>query len=143
MGAKDEYSNLNNNDRKKAYKAVPVESHKDMCWRVDYCSPILIKILITKETIIMKKNDMIRAVASEAEVTNKVVEAVMQAYGKFVLGALNENRDEKVPLPGIGTFSVKHVAERSGIAALAGGKEWTKPAHDELKFTISKSVKTL
>lgn len=91
----------------------------------------------------MNKADMIKAVASEADVTNKVVEAVVDAYGKFVLGALNENRDEKVPLPGIGAFSVKHVAERSGVAALAGGKEWTKPAHDELKFTISKSVKEL
>jgi nucleoid DNA-binding protein len=91
----------------------------------------------------MVKNDMIKLVASEAEVTNKVAETIIDAYGKFVLEVLNENRDEKVPLPGIGTFSVKHVAERSGVAALAGGKEWTKPAHDELKFTISKSVKGL
>lgn len=91
----------------------------------------------------MKKNDMIKNVASEAEVTNKDAEAVLNAYTKFVLGALSENKDEKVPLPGIGTFSVKHVAERSGVVALAGGKEWTKPAHEELKFTISKSVKTL
>ena len=91
----------------------------------------------------MVKNDMIKAVASEAEVTNKVAESVIDAYGKSVLGVLSENKDEKVPLPRIGTFSVRHVAERSGVAALAGGKEWTKPAHDELKFTISKSVKTL
>lgn len=88
----------------------------------------------------MLKNDMIKAVASEAEVTNKVVETVMDAYGKFVLSVLSENKDEKLPLPGLGIFSAKHVAERSGVAALAGGKEWTKPAHDELKFTISKSV---
>lgn len=91
----------------------------------------------------MNKIDMIKAVASEANVTNKVADAVVNAYGKLVLEALHENRDEKVPLPGIGAFSVKHVAERSGVAALAGGKEWTKPAHDELKFTISKSVKKL
>lgn len=91
----------------------------------------------------MNKIDMIKAVASEADVANKVAEAVINAYGKFVLGVLGENRDEKVTLPGLGTFSVKHVAERSGVAALAGGKEWTKPAHDELKFTISKSVKEL
>ncbi len=91
----------------------------------------------------MNKVDMIKSVASASEVTNKVAEAVIDAYGKFVLGVLSENKDEKVPLPGIGTFSVKHVEERSGVAALAGGKEWTKPAHDELKFTILKSVKTL
>lgn len=91
----------------------------------------------------MIKNDMIKAVASEAEVSNKVVEAVMDAYGKIVLGALSENKNEKITLPGLGAFSVKHVAERSGVAALAGGKEWIKPSHDELKFTISKSVKQI
>lgn len=91
----------------------------------------------------MNKVDMIKAVASETEVSNKVAESVIDAYGKFVLGVLSENKNEKITLPRLGTFSVKHVAERSGIAALAGGKEWTKPAHDELKFTISKSVKTL
>lgn len=91
----------------------------------------------------MNKVDMIKAVASESEVTNKVAEAVIDAYGKFVLGVLSKNKDEKITLPGLGAFSVKHVTERSGVAALAGGKEWTKPAHDELKFTISKSVKTL
>ncbi len=91
----------------------------------------------------MLKNNMIKAVASEAETTNKVAEAVIDAYGKFVLGVLCKNHDEKVPLPGIGSFSVKHVAERSGIAALAGGKAWTKPAHDELKFTVLKSIREL
>lgn len=91
----------------------------------------------------MNKIDMIKNVASESNVTNKVAEAVMDAYGKFVLGALNENRDEKIILPGLGAFSVKHVAERSGVATLAGGKEWTKPAHDEITFKLSKSVKEL
>ena len=91
----------------------------------------------------MNKVDMIKNIASEADVTNKVAEAVMDAYGKFVLGALNENRDEKITLPGLGAFSVKHVPERSGVAALAGGKEWTKPAHDEIQFKITKSVKEL
>lgn len=91
----------------------------------------------------MTKTEMIKNIASEADVTNKIAEAVMDAYGKFVIGVLSENKDEKITLPGIGAFSVKHVAERSGVAALAGGKEWTKPAHDELKFTISKSIKTL
>lgn len=91
----------------------------------------------------MDKKTMISNIALEADVTNKVAEAVMNAYGKFVLGVLNENRDEKITLPGLGAFSVKHVSERSGVAALAGGKEWTKPAHDEICFKLSKSVKEL
>lgn len=91
----------------------------------------------------MVKNEMLKNVASEAGTTSKVADEVLSAYGKFVLSVLAEKKDEKIPLPGIGTFSVKHVSERSGIAALAGGKEWTKPAHDEIHFKINKSVKEL
>lgn len=91
----------------------------------------------------MNKVDMIKAVASEAAVTNKVAESVIDAYGKFVLDVLSENKDEKITLPGLGNFSVKHVSERNGISTLADGKAWTKPAHDELKFTISKSAKQI
>lgn len=91
----------------------------------------------------MVKNEMLKNVASEAGTTSKVVDEVLSAYGKFVLGVLSENKDEKIPLPTIGTFSVKHVPERSGVAALAGGKAWTKPAHDEIQFKITRSAKEL
>lgn len=127
-----------------------------MCWRVTCLIANTTLLFTVPKKVInmgqiengrklkyMNKINMIKEIASEAEVTNKVAEAVVDAYGKFVLESLNENHDEKVPLPGLGLFSVKHVAERSGVAALAGGKEWTKPAHDELKFTISKSAKQI
>ena len=91
----------------------------------------------------MKKINMIKAVDDEANVTDKVAEKVMESYGKIVLGVLTENKDEKVSLPGLGNFSVKHVSERSGVSALGDKKPWTKPAHDELKFTISRSVREL
>lgn len=91
----------------------------------------------------MTKNDMIKNIASEADVSNKVAEAVMGAYEKFVCAVLIAERNEKVPLPGLGIFSVKHIKERSGVTALAGGKAWTKPAHDEIQFKISQSIKEL
>ena len=93
----------------------------------------------------MNKVEFIKKITevSSEEVSQKQVSAVLTAIEFVVKDTLSKNSDEKVPLPGIGAFSVKHVAERSGVAALAGGKEWTKPAHDELKFTISKSVKEL
>lgn len=93
----------------------------------------------------MNKIELVKKIVevSTEEVTQKQVSAVLAAIESVVRDTLTENKDEKVPLPGIGTFSVKHVAERSGVATLAGGKEWTKPAHNELKFTISKSVKEL
>lgn len=108
---------------------------------------VLLSYFIKNERnlIIMNKVEFIKKITevSAEEVTQKQVSAVLTAIESVVRNVLSENKDEKITLPGLGSFSVKHVAERSGVAALAGGKEWTKPAHDELKFTISKSVKTL
>ncbi len=93
----------------------------------------------------MNKIEFVKKIAeaSSEEVNQKQVNAVLVALESVVKDILSENKDEKITLPGLGAFSVKHVAERSGVAALAGGKEWTKPAHDELKFTISKSAKQI
>lgn len=100
----------------------------------------------------MKKNFMIKEVAERAtdiiategkKFTKKEVEAVIKAYVDCVFDNLADNKTEKIPLPGVGSFSVKHVAEKSGVAALAGGKAWSVPEHDEIKFSITKSVKTL
>lgn len=56
---------------------------------------------------------------------------------------MSENKDEKISFPGLGTFKVKLVPERNGVAVLAGGKAWTKPAHDEICFKMSKNTKEL
>ena len=100
----------------------------------------------------MTKDLMIKEVAERAtdivategkKFTKKEVEAIIKAYVDCVIENLTNDKTEKVTLPGVGTFSVKHVNEKSGVAALAGGKAWTVPEHDEIKFIISKSVKTL
>ena len=92
----------------------------------------------------MTKNEMIKAVSERVDgATNKLVDEVLKAYADVVVDTLTDNRDEKLSIGNLGTFKVKHVPERSGVAALAGGKEWTKPAHDEICFKMSKSVKEL
>lgn len=100
----------------------------------------------------MTKDLMLKEVAERAsdimeaenrKFTKKEINAFLQAYTECVIDNLVDDKTEKIPLPGIGTFTVKHVAEKSGVAALAGGKAWTVPEHDEIKFTITKSVKTL
>ena len=100
----------------------------------------------------MTKDFMLKEVSERAtdivategkKFTKKEVEAVIKAYVDCVIENLTNDKTEKVTLPGVGTFSVKHVNEKSGVAALAGGKEWTKPAHDEICFKMSKSVKEL
>ena len=91
----------------------------------------------------MNKTDVLKRVAENTELSQKNVDDVLAAYASLVKETLASDKNEKVTLPGLGTFSVKHVGERSGVAALAGGKAWTKPEHDELKFKISNSVKEI
>lgn len=93
----------------------------------------------------MNKVELVKRITevSTEEVTQKQASAVLAALESVVRDVIVGNRDEKITLSGLGTFSVKHVAERSGIAALAGGKAWTKPAHDEIQFKISKSFKNI
>lgn len=93
----------------------------------------------------MIKAELIREVAVNAESTTKITEAVLDAFSNLVLNKLNRNRDEKITLPGLGVFSVKHVPERSGIVQLGSnkGSEWHKDAHDEIQFKISKTIKQL
>lgn len=94
----------------------------------------------------MNKTEMIKNVADRVEgISQKDVDAVIAAYVDVVKDALTKDKDEKVTLPRIGVFSVKHVPERTGIVQLgeSKGSAWTKPAHDELVFKIAKSVKEL
>lgn len=94
----------------------------------------------------MTKNETIKNVADRVEGSSqKDVETVLAAYVDVVKDTLSKNKDEKVPLPGVGAFSVKHVPERSGVVQLgeSKGSTWTKPSHDELVLKIAKSVKEL
>lgn len=91
----------------------------------------------------MNKIDMVRVVAEATELSQKNVDDVLRAFADLVKDTLTKNTDEKISLPGLGTFSVKHVNERSGVAALAGGKVWTKPEHDEIRFKVSSNVKEI
>ena len=99
----------------------------------------------------MNKTEMIKEVAERAtdiiavegkKVTMKDVTVIMQAYSECVIQNLVENKKEKIPLYGIGNFTVKHVKEKDGVSAF-NGKAWHKDAEDQLKFSITKSVKTL
>ena len=93
----------------------------------------------------MVKNEILKSVAEKAEVSQKIVDTVLAAYVGVVAETLAKDKNEKVALPGIGTFSVKHVDERNGVVQLgkSKGSTWTKPAHNEIVFKIAKSVKEL
>lgn len=91
----------------------------------------------------MTKNEVLKKVSELSGVTQKQVDAVIAAFSDVVVDTLTDNRDEKVSIGNLGTFKAKHVPERSGVAALAGGKAWTKPAHDEICFKMNRSTKEL
>ena len=94
----------------------------------------------------MTKNEMISAVSARLDdVTKKTVEEVIGAFADVVVDTLTDNRDEKITIPNVGSFSVKHVPERTGIVQMGAtkGETWVKPAHDEIQFKVSKAVKEL
>lgn len=93
----------------------------------------------------MKKHDLVKAIQENIsiEVPLKDITEIVDAISTVVVDTLKNDKTEKVTLPGLGTFKVKDVPERRGIAALAGGKEWVKPAHSEICFKMSKSVKEM
>lgn len=92
----------------------------------------------------MNKNEVIAKVVEKVETLKaKDVDAVLAAYADIVIGTLKDYDDEKVVLPGLGSFKIKDVPERKGISALGNKKEWVKPAHREITFKIAKNVKEL
>ena len=91
----------------------------------------------------MVKNDLLKKIAEKSDFSQKDVYSVLTAYVDVVTETLSENKDEKIALGNLGSFRVKDVPERSGVAALAGGKAWTVPAHSEITFKMSKSAKQL
>lgn len=93
----------------------------------------------------MVKNDIFKNVAKRADVSPEVVETVLTAYTEFIVDTLRDNKSEKVVLPGMGTFSARHVDEKTGVVNLGAskGSTWTKPAHDETVFKFSGNAKEL
>lgn len=94
----------------------------------------------------MNKAEMIKNVSNKIEgMTQKDIDTVLSAYVDVIKETLSNNKDAKVVLPGIGAFTVKHVPERTGIVQMGENKNstWTKAAHDELTFKISKSIREI
>lgn len=98
-----------------------------------------------KEKNKMTKNEMIGKIQEviSIDVTKKDLTEIVDAIATVVVDTLKNDKTEKVVLSGLGTFKVKEVPERRGVAALAGNKEWVKPAHSEITFKINKSIKEI
>jgi len=92
----------------------------------------------TKEGIILKKADFIKAVAAKAGTTQKEADAVVAA----ALGTLKDTlkKDDSVAFLGFGTFSVKHRDARQGRNP-ATGEAMEFAASDTPVFKAGKAFK--
>lgn len=92
----------------------------------------------------MKKNELLKAVANttEGKFTQKDVDEILVTFSDVVVDTLKKDKNEKITLANLGTFSSKHVAEKSGVSAI-NGKPWHKDEHDEIVFKVSKPLKNI
>ena len=93
----------------------------------------------------MTKAEMNKKVSEVTGLSQKDVDAVIAAYVGVVIDTLKADRDEKIALGGIGNFKVKKVNERTGTIQMGArkGEKYVTPAHEEITFKVSKSVKVL
>lgn len=93
----------------------------------------------------MTKNELINKIVAKTDMYKKDCEDVINALSDVVIESLTENHGEKITLPGLGMFKVKDVPERTGKVMMGDkkGDIWVKPAHSEITFKISKSVKDI
>lgn len=88
-------------------------------------------------------NDVYKYVARRIDgCTQGDVKTVLEVYADFVRETLTNSPTETVALPGIGKFFVKKHPARSGVTNF-DGKNWDKPAWDELKFKVTSTVKEI
>lgn len=90
----------------------------------------------------MTRKEMIKEIAARTELTQAQATTMLNCFQDVVRERVSN--DDKVALTGFMTFEKKHVEETSGETTLGGVKTpWTKPAHDVIKVSLSKSYKTL
>lgn len=92
----------------------------------------------------MTKAEMIKEVSGRVEnASQKDISAVLDALTSVVEDVVKAN--DKVTIPGLGTFSVKDVPERRGKILLGdrAGEEYIVAAHKEPKFKMSKNFKNI
>ena len=94
----------------------------------------------------MTKNNFIKNIAGKLEgCSQKDVSAVLDAFEEVIVETLKADATESVPVGKIGKFKVKDVPERRGKIMMGDrkGEEYVTPAHKEITFKVSKSIKTI
>lgn len=87
----------------------------------------------------MTKTELIEAMASEASVSKREAERILDAFVKVVTE--NIKSGDKVAVTGFGTFKVSQRKERKGVNPQKPSETITIPAVKVPKFTAGKTLK--
>lgn len=87
----------------------------------------------------MTKTELIEAMATEASVSKREAERLLDAFVKTV--TVNIKAGDKVAVTGFGTFKVSHRKERKGVNPQNPSEAITIPAVKVPKFTAGKTLK--
>lgn len=94
----------------------------------------------------MTKNEILKTVAERVDgATQKDIGVILDAFADVITDTLKKDPTETIPVGKIGKFKVKDVPERRGKIMMGDrkGEEYVTPAHKEITFKVSKSVKTI
>lgn len=91
----------------------------------------------------MNKDMLLKEIANRIEGASKSdVNVVLDTFEDVIFDTLKADSSEKIKFGKLGTFSVKAVPAKDGISAI-NGKPWHTDAHNEIKFTMSKTNKNI
>ena len=91
----------------------------------------------------MNKDKLLKEIANRIEgATKSDINVVLDTFEDVIFDTLKADSSEKVKFGKLGAFSVKAVPAKDGISAI-NGKPWHTDAHNEIKFTMSKTNKNI
>lgn len=91
----------------------------------------------------MNKDMLLKEIANRIEgATKSDVNVVLDTFEDVIFDTLKADSSEKIKFGKLGAFSVKAVPAKDGISAI-NGKPWHTDAHNEIKFTMSKTNKNI
>ncbi|MBC5667402.1 HU family DNA-binding protein [Eubacterium sp. BX4] len=91
----------------------------------------------------MNKDMLLKEIANRIEgATKSDINVVLDTFEDVIFDTLKADSSEKVKFGKLGAFSVKAVPAKDGISAI-NGKPWHTDAHNEIKFTMSKTNKNI
>ena len=95
-----------------------------------------------KEEETIKKEELVRAIAVESGTTQVEAERILDAFIRVARNTLIENRNEKISLPNLCSFTIKEYKNKKYINPTTGEKH-VLPVHRTLRCTPSRTMMAL